>query len=148
MSAYSESDSTYLFVSHPNDPHLPFELRQLLGMDPPSLFGMSYPWDKKSVTSPWYLEKEESSLSWASLLVEAGREGRTMLDEEQSEVKEESEPEHYFDPDPEPEPEPEHEQVITRKPYKGNNPFGSRGCESCEYCRRRKGRVYPLTPLR
>jgi len=28
----------------------------------------------------------------------------------------------------------------------GNNPYGSRGCESCMACRRRKGKVWPPTP--
>ena len=28
----------------------------------------------------------------------------------------------------------------------GNNPYGSRGCESCQACRRRKGRVLPPPP--
>ena len=30
---------------------------------------------------------------------------------------------------------------------RGNNPYGSRGCESCMPCRRRKFKVRPLTPL-
>ena len=41
-------------------------------------------------------------------------------------------------------PAPEPPSRKTTLSSKGNNPFGSRGCESCAPCRRRKGRVCPL----
>jgi hypothetical protein len=46
-------------------------------------------------------------------------------------------------PAPQP-PVPEPPSRKSTLSSKGNNPFGSRGCESCAPCRRRKGRVWSL----
>ena len=64
-------------------------------------------------------------------------------------VKPEPEGEHELDhtppavPSSAPSPVPAPERNPGRKtnPFRGNNPFGSRGTESCAPCRRRKGKV-------
>jgi hypothetical protein len=156
MSGLSESDGTCLFTPDSIGNYQPLEVLETqpyYSMEPETLFGV-YQWEGKAPTSIWTYSydyaspaksvKGEKGKSWNELVEVA--EGQAMIEDglQFSDLDDEPELPVYVEHCPEPVSEPSSNRQIYGK---GNNPFGSKGCESCEFCRRRKGKVHLLFPL-
>jgi hypothetical protein len=157
MSSLSESDRTCLFTPDSIENFVSLEVLEpqtYYCMDQEPLFG-AYQWGGKAGASLWgygpydYASpaksvKGEKGKSWNELVEVA--EGQAMIEDglQFSDLDDEPELPVYVEHCPEPVSEPSSNRQIYGK---GNNPFGSKGCESCEFCRRRKGKVHPPPPL-
>src|SRR5271169_3181234 len=122
--------------------------------DMESFFG-PYAWDGKAVKSHWsygpydYASPAKSVKGGKEKWDEVVGAGQAVVEDEvqYSDVEEELELPEYIGRCPEPASETSSNRPLGGK---GNNPYGSKGSESCDFCRRRKGKVHLphfITPL-